>query len=91
MSPAPSLAARTHVTFVPGDPGRAARLALWSAPSDPAGSWSPADDSIEVIREGEMPPAYFTRFGLHSDANLSEAEITELVAGLQATPGFEDD
>ncbi len=31
-----------HATFVPGDPGRAARLALWSEPDDgePAGWWA---------------------------------------------------
>jgi hypothetical protein len=47
-----------------------------------------ADESIEVIEEGEMPPAYFTRFGLHPEANLSRAELDELIAGLRATPGM---
>ena len=47
-----------------------------------------ADDSIEVIEEGEMPPAYFTRFGLHSAANLTDAEQQELIDGLRATPGL---
>ncbi len=49
-----------------------------------------ADDTIEVIEDGSMPPAYYTRFGLHSPANLSDAEIAELIAGLQATPGLSD-
>lgn len=50
-----------------------------------------ADKAIEEIEEGSMPPAYYTRFGLHSDAELSEAEQAELIAGLRATPGFDDD
>lgn len=49
-----------------------------------------ADETIEVIEDGSMPPAYYTRFGLHSQANLSDAEIAELIAGLQATPGVSD-
>lgn len=49
-----------------------------------------ADESIEVIEEGEMPPAYFTRFGLHPEANLSDAELAELIAGLRATPGMSE-
>lgn len=49
-----------------------------------------AEESIETILEGSMPPAYYTRFGLHPEANLSNAEIAELVAGLRATPGFNE-
>ncbi len=52
--------------------------------TDPGG----ADDSIEVIEEGQMPPAYFTRFGLHSAANLTDAQKQELIDGLRATPGL---
>jgi mono/diheme cytochrome c family protein len=47
-----------------------------------------ADESIEVIEEGEMPPPYFTRFGLHPEAKLTDAEMAELIAGLRATPGM---
>lgn len=47
-----------------------------------------ADESIDVIEEGEMPPPYFTRFGLHPEANLTDAEMAELIAGLRATPGM---
>lgn len=47
-----------------------------------------ADESIEEILDGSMPPAYFTRFGLHPEANLSPSERSELIAGLRATPGF---
>jgi hypothetical protein len=49
-----------------------------------------ADESIEVIREGEMPPGYYTRFGLHSEAKLTDAEIATLIAGLEATPGLSE-
>jgi hypothetical protein len=47
-----------------------------------------ADESIEVIEEGEMPPAYFTRFGLHPEANLTAAQKRTLIEGLRATPGM---
>lgn len=47
-----------------------------------------AEDSAKVVDEGEMPPAVFTRFGRHPEANLSEAELRELIAGLRATPGL---
>lgn len=47
-----------------------------------------ADDTTEVILDGSMPPGYYTIFGLHPEANLTDAEVAELVAGLQATPGL---
>lgn len=50
-----------------------------------------ADESIEEILDGSMPPAYFTRFGLHPDAVLSADDQAELIAGLRATPGFDDE
>ena len=50
-----------------------------------------ADESVEVILDGSMPPGYFTRFGLHPEAKLSDAEIEELVRGLRATPGLSED
>ena len=49
-----------------------------------------ADDSIDEIEHGSMPPTYFTRFGLNAAADLTDAEIAKLVAGLRATPGFEE-
>lgn len=49
-----------------------------------------AGDSIEVIREGSMPPGYYTRFGMHPEAKLTEAEKAELIAGLTQTPGMTD-
>jgi mono/diheme cytochrome c family protein len=47
------------------------------------------DESAETVIEGEMPPRYFTAFGLNSEAQLTEAERTELIAGLRATFGDE--
>ncbi len=49
-----------------------------------------AHESIEEIEHGSMPPAYFTRLGLNAAADLTDAEIATLVAGLRATPGFEE-
>jgi hypothetical protein len=44
-----------------------------------------ARGAIETIRDGSMPPSYYTWFGLHSKAKLSKAEQDELIRGLQAT------
>jgi len=37
-----------------------------------------------------MPPRYYTMFGKHPEAKLTDAEISELIAGLRATPGFSE-
>lgn len=50
-----------------------------------------ADESVGVVLDGSMPPGYFTRFGLHPEAALTDAELDELVRGLRATPGLSDD
>lgn len=47
-----------------------------------------ADETIEVIRDGSMPPAYFTRFGNNPEAALTDEERATLIAGLQKTPGM---
>ena len=49
-----------------------------------------ADETIEVIQEGSMPPAYYTAFGRHPEAKLTTTEMNTLIAGLQATPGMGD-
>jgi len=49
-----------------------------------------AGETIGVILEGSMPPGYFTRFGLHPEADLTEAEKATLVAGLRKTPGMSE-
>jgi hypothetical protein len=46
-----------------------------------------ADDAAETIREGSMPPDYYTWLGMHGDAKLSAAERRELAAGLERTLG----
>lgn len=44
-----------------------------------------ARDAIEAVRDGSMPPSYYTWFGLHSEAKLTPDEQAELIAGLQRT------
>ena len=50
-----------------------------------------ADETVGEILDGSMPPGYFIRFGLHPEADLTDAEVDELVAGLRATPGMSED
>ncbi len=47
-----------------------------------------ADKSAETVIDGEMPPAYFTRF-THAEARLTETERQQLIDGLLATFGGE--
>jgi mono/diheme cytochrome c family protein len=49
-----------------------------------------ADETIETIEEGEMPPHYYTVFGRHPEAKLTPEEINVLVAGLLATGGMSE-
>ena len=42
-------------------------------------------ESAEAVREGSMPPSYFTWFGMHSEAKLSATERRALADGLEAT------
>jgi hypothetical protein len=44
-----------------------------------------SDRAAETVRNGSMPPNYYTWFGLHSEAKLTAAEREELAAGLTAT------
>ena len=44
-----------------------------------------ADEAAESVREGSMPPSYYTWFGLHSGANLTPTERRELADGLERT------
>jgi len=48
-----------------------------------------AEESAETVEEGEMPPRIFTI--THPEARLSEAEKAELIDGLEATFGREED
>ena len=45
-------------------------------------------DTVAVILGGSMPPYYYTMFGRHPEARLTDAEVATLVAGLRATPGM---
>ena len=42
-----------------------------------------AGDAVEVVRDGSMPPSYYTWFGLHSNAKLTKAERAALADGLR--------
>ena len=46
-----------------------------------------ASEAAEAVRDGSMPPGYYTWFGLHGDARLTKAEREELASGLTATFG----
>ena len=43
----------------------------------------------EEVDEGEMPPGYYTWFGMHGEAKLSAADRAALIRGLTATYGPE--
>jgi hypothetical protein len=53
--------------------------------SECTGSGGEADDAAETVREGSMPPNYYTWFGLHSAADLTKQEKRDLAAGLLTT------
>ena len=44
-----------------------------------------AGEAAEVVQDGAMPPSYFTLFGLHPTANLTDAEKAELVRRIKAS------
>jgi hypothetical protein len=46
-----------------------------------------SDDAAETVREGSMPPDYYTWFGMHSDAKLTKAQRRALADGLQRSLG----
>jgi hypothetical protein len=48
------------------------------------------DESLDETKNGSMPPGYYTFGGLHSDANLTDAEMAALLEGLAATPGLSE-
>jgi hypothetical protein len=50
----------------------------WDKPQDEA------DESAEAVIDGEMPPAYYTRFA-HPEARLSDVQLQQLIAGLETT------
>lgn len=56
--------------------------------SDFATDPAEANETVKVVREGSMPPSYFTMFGRNPEARLTPEQVQELVRGLQATPGM---
>ncbi len=56
--------------------------------SEFVGNPGAADETIEVILDGSMPPAYFTQFGRNPEARLTDDELAALLEGLRATPGM---
>jgi hypothetical protein len=42
-------------------------------------------DAAETVRNGSMPPSYYTWLGLHGNAKLSQKERQELATGLSRT------
>lgn len=48
------------------------------------------DESLDETRNGSMPPGYYTFGGLHSDADLTDAELAALIDGLANTPGLSE-
>lgn len=46
-----------------------------------------SDDAAETVLNGSMPPSYYTWFGMHSNAKLTQAQRRELATGLQKTLG----
>ncbi len=53
--------------------------------SECTGHGGESDDAAETVRNGSMPPGYYTWLGLHSDADLTAQERRDLAAGLQAS------
>jgi hypothetical protein len=43
------------------------------------------NEASETVRNGSMPPSYYTWLGLHANAKLTAAQRQELAAGLTAT------
>ena len=61
--------------------GRAAlNFSDWHGPTGEG-----AQDAAETVRDGSMPPSYYTWFGLHSRAKLTATERQELASGLLAS------
>jgi len=63
------------------DDGRAAlNFSDWKGPRGEG-----AGDAVETVRNGSMPPSYYTWFGLHGSANLTKAEADALARGLRVS------
>lgn len=47
--------------------------------------------TLRVIENGSMPPFFYTMFGRHPEAKLTNSELATLIAGIKATPGLTRD
>jgi hypothetical protein len=56
----------------------------WDRPQDEA------EESLDEVKKGSMPPGYYTFGGLHSRADLTSAELAALRDGLAKTPGLSE-
>jgi mono/diheme cytochrome c family protein len=43
------------------------------------------DDAVETVRNGSMPPSYYTWLGMHSNAELTPTQRRQLADGLEKT------
>jgi len=66
------------------DDGRAAlNFSEWNLPQGEG-----AQRAAETVQDRSMPPSYYTWFGLHSNAKLTSAQRSALVAGLVKSLGL---
>ncbi len=64
--------------------GRAAlNFSEWNGPRGEG-----SRNAAEAVRDGSMPPSYYTWFGLHSNAKLTSAQRAALVSGLVKSLGL---
>jgi hypothetical protein len=47
--------------------------------------------TLRAIENGSMPPFFYTLFGRHPEAKLTDSELSTLIAGIKATPGLTRD
>ena len=53
--------------------------------SECTGKGGEAGDAAETVRNGSMPPDYYTWLGLHGDAKLTQQQRQQLADGLRRT------
>lgn len=61
------------------------RAALNFSECTTGGGGEGGGDAAETVREGSMPPDYYTWLGLHASAKLTAKERAELADGLRRT------
>ena len=61
------------------------RAALNLSECTKGGGGEGSGEAVETVRNGSMPPDYYTWLGLHPDANLTAQERQQLADGLRRT------